>query len=105
MLVPFLIGVVPGIFGVAKLIEWLTARYQLDFPWLLSFGKSLWPSASFFQAGHRSVPSFLPFPNRLTMDMIPYGCFFYSMMLCIQHHPLTKVGILCFLFHCREPFL
>ena len=27
MLVPFLIGVVLGIFGVAKLIEWLTARY------------------------------------------------------------------------------
>ncbi len=27
MLVPFLIGIVLGIFGVAKLIEWLTARY------------------------------------------------------------------------------
>ena len=27
MLLPFLIGVVLGIFGVAKLIEWLTARY------------------------------------------------------------------------------
>ncbi|MBQ9263337.1 MAG: DUF368 domain-containing protein [Clostridia bacterium] len=27
MLIPFLIGVVLGIFGVAKLIEWLTARY------------------------------------------------------------------------------
>ena len=27
MLLPFLIGIVLGIFGVAKLIEWLTARY------------------------------------------------------------------------------
>ena len=27
MLIPFLIGVALGIFGVAKLIEWLTARY------------------------------------------------------------------------------
>ena len=27
MLVPFLVGIVLGIFGVAKLIEWLTARY------------------------------------------------------------------------------
>ncbi len=27
MLIPFLIGVVLGIFGIAKLIEWLTARY------------------------------------------------------------------------------
>ena len=27
MLAPFLIGIVAGIFGVAKLIEWLTARY------------------------------------------------------------------------------
>ena len=27
MLVPFLIGIVLGIFGVAKLIEWLTARF------------------------------------------------------------------------------
>ncbi len=27
MLVPFLIGIVAGIFGVAKLIEWLTAHY------------------------------------------------------------------------------
>ena len=27
MLLPFLLGIVVGIFGVAKLIEWLTARY------------------------------------------------------------------------------
>ncbi len=27
MLLPFLVGIVLGIFGVAKLIEWLTARY------------------------------------------------------------------------------
>ena len=27
MLIPFLIGIVVGIFGVAKLIEWLTSRY------------------------------------------------------------------------------
>ena len=27
MLMPFLLGIVLGIFGVAKLIEWLTARF------------------------------------------------------------------------------
>ena len=80
-------------------------QHQLDFPRLLCSRTSFGPSALLVQTGCRPVPPLSPFPDRLSRDPVVIGCLLYTVMLQIQHHPLTKVRVLCYPFHCRESFL
>ena len=78
---------------------------RLDFPGLLLSRASFRPPALFLPAGRCPIPPLSPLPHRLSRDVILIRCLFYAVMLQIQHHPLTKVRVLCYPFHCRESFL